>query len=717
MIRLTASLALLSAAMFAPPAAAAVAVGTKSPQAHLGASAQARQTTQLIVESITPDVPRRQTDEIKIKGTIVNGAQTALSNVRVRLRYAPQAFTDRTQMENYQIGQGVFDRASVNAMTQFPQISPGGKSSFEFTVTPAGLRLWGFGVYPMAVEVVDAVGQQLAIQRTYLPYAPENTPLQRTKLALVLPVIDQPRRADDGNFASEGLRPAMTGSGRLADLLKIAQDTGDAKGVTWFVDPALLDDARAMSQPYRLKNSKGTQDRQAEPLAKPWLDGMRTALAEATVMATPYADPDIAALTHNGLDGAPATALRLGGEVASEILGREVGTSVNWPVGGMVDHDTLDVLAGGEVSTVLLNPDNVPYTQPTFTPSPTPATPHAATGLNSVFGPVKGIVTDKTLSGLLEPEEGAAGATVLNRQRFIAETAMITKEQADKSRAVVAAPARRWANPDPAFVTDLVKTVSSLPWISPVKLDSIKVDKSSPVPRADLTYSEQDRRGELSKKYLESVRQVTNQANLTTVVTSDDDKQVFDRALLRLTSSAWRGRTALAGTLVKQVDAAVDSRIGKVKVTGRDQRRTLAGNNGVVPISIRNETEQTVMLDVDVRSKTPDLLAIEAYGEARQTIGKGQSGIVSVPMRAKRDNGDATVIVQLRTIDGEPYGEPVEIVVRTTGYTGIALVIVGGGLVVMLAAVLLRVLRRRSQKRLARLGTRGDARSEARARS
>ncbi|SDH72954.1 hypothetical protein SAMN05421505_12141 [Sinosporangium album] len=694
-------------------------MGAAGPAKAVGpASTRAANTMQLVVESITPDAPREPQTEIKLSGTIANGSQTQLSNLRVRLRYGSRPFTSRVEMESYQIGQGVFDQASLSAMTTVPLMEPGGKQSWELTMTPAAMRMWSFGVYPMAVEVVDSVGQQLAIQRTYVTYAPKNTPVQRTRLAFALPVIDQPRRADDANFASEGLRSAMNGSGRLADLLKIAQGTGGAKGVTWFVDPALLDDAQAMSKPYWVKNSKFTGDRPAEPLAASWLAGIRTALADQTVFATPYADPDVAALAHNGLDSAPATALRLGDEVASSILGREIETSVNWPVGGMIDHDTLDVLAVGGVRTVLLNPDNVPYTPPVGGLAPTPATPHAATTLDSVTGTVKGLVTDKALSSLLEPEHGAAGAAVLNRQRFIAETAMITAEQKDRSRAVVAAPARRWANPDSAFITDLVKTVASLPWVTPVKLDSIKPDKAAPVPRGGFVYTDQDRRGELSKKYLESVRQVTNQAGLTTQVTSADDKQVFERALLRITSSAWRGRTAMAGTLVKQVDAAVDTRIGKVKVTGKERPRTLAGNDGFVPISIKNDTGHPVVIDVDITSETPELLTIEAYDdERRQTIGKDHIGIIQVPMRAKPRNGDAVVAVQLRTIDDEPYGEPVKLTVRTTGYTGIALVIVGGGVAVMLAAIVLRVLRRRSQKRMAKLGARGETRSEARARS
>src|SRR5690606_41556329 len=87
----------------------------------------------------------------------------------------------------------------------------------------------------------------------------------------------------------------------------------------------------------------------------------------------------------------------------------------------------------------------------------------------------------------------------------------------------------------------------------------------------------------------------------------------------------------------------------------------------------------------------------------RLQVAAEQSGTVQIPMtRTTERSGDASVTVQLMTADGRPYGEPVKLIVRTTGYTGIALVIVGGALTVMLAAVVTRVLRRRSQRRGAR---------------
>ena len=63
-----------------------------------------------------------------------------------------------------------------------------------------------------------------------------------------------------------------------------------------------------------------------------------------------------------------------------------------------------------------------------------------------------------------------------------------------------------------------------------------------------------------------------------------------------------------------------------------------------------------------------------------------------------RSGGEAKVRVQLTTVDGIPYGAATDLTVQATGYTGIALVIVGGALTVMLAALIMRVLRRRPRR-------------------
>lgn len=690
MIRKAALLAVLSAALLAP--SVAVAPGA-------AAAISSRQGVELTLTSITPDYATERATEIKVTGRVHNAGGTALPGLRVRVRYSSQRFTDRASMSAYQADQTTLTQppnVSSQSSMVIPELAANASQTFELTMTPAQFQLTQFGAYPLAVEVVQWDTVQLASQRTFLTYAPP-TPAKpvRNRLSVVLPVVDQPHRADDGTFVDDKLTASMTEKGRLSDLARIAEAA--PASVTWVVDPALFADADAMTRKFRVKGE--SQERAADPAAAAWLTSMRAALADNPVIATPYADPDVTALAHQGLDDLTGRALALGAKEAARLVKRDVKTSTYWPANGRLDADALDLLAVGEpnvarIDRVLLDAANLPPQ------AAVPVTPDAASTLYSVMGPVTALTADAELSRVFEPDAG--GSTVLSKQRLVAETATISAEPGQtQPRSLVVAPSRRW-NPSPTLVTTLLRTAGKLPWLSLAPLDSIKATRTQ-VPRAGLTYTQQDRKQELGAKYLAAVKEVADQARVTGLVTASAGSD-FDAAVLRLTSSAWRGRQKTGRAVVKDVSAEVEKRIDKVEITGAgpDRPRTLAGRDGVVPISVKNSLTAQISLFVEVTSNDRELLQVKHREPL--TIGADQSGTVQVPMTVNTSGGggDATVTVRLLTADGTPYGEPVKLIVRTTGYTGIALVIVGAALTVMLAAVATRVLRRRSERRTAR---------------
>jgi hypothetical protein len=679
-------IALLTAAFLLAPAAVAGAAGTPAvtpaKRETNAATASSRQDTQIVVNSITPQAPRDPSAPVTISGTVANTGATPLSWLQVRLRFSRQPFANRAAMQAFADGGQIFDSGRRSfAVSQLPS---SGKVAWEFSVTPAELQIPRFGVYPVTIELVDSAGQQLAAQRTFLPYAPEDTPIARTRIAWALPIIDQPHRGDDATFVDDSLREAMADDGRLGKILKIAETP--AKGVSWFVDPSLLDDANAMARGYKLVSGTDSTQKPADQGAAQWLQRLRLALAKARVSATPYADPDVAGVTHQGLDTATGIAIDKGASLATQLLGKDVGTSINWPVGGVIDHDALDALAMADVRTVLLSSTALPPNPPvTYTPD-------AAATIETVRKTVKALTIDPVLSQLLATADPSApGVATLAGQRFLAETAMITAERATESRAVVVAPTRRW-NPDPAFVSTLLKTAAAAPWLKPVSLSSIKPSKTS-VPRADLVYTDKDQQAELSRSYLGGVKKLSKRADLTAAVTKSHTR-VFDTALLRLTSTAWRGRTGKAAPQVKQIDSTVTARTNAISVTSEE--RTLAGKNGIVPISIRNDLDDEVTVGVKITSGDRKLLMIGTY-DTTVTISPGKTRPLEIPMTAS-GGGQTTVKVQLTSVGGARYGVPAEVAVQTTGYGAIVLVIVGAALTVMLAAVLLRVLRRHTRR-------------------
>ncbi|WP_433220325.1 hypothetical protein [Microtetraspora malaysiensis] len=717
MIRKAAPLILLSA-LLAPTSMAGTAVaGTAATSvvpagATAETSAKARAVDPLVLEQISSGVLRDQAAPVTISG-VVTGTPSA--PVRVRVHWG-QPFQSREQMAAFAAGQD-YPTPSYSTKVQATPLDGSGKMRFEFALTPHDLGMSRLGVYPLAIEVQDAVTlQPIEIERTFLTYVPPEQPVPKVKLALAMPIVDRPHRAGDSDFMDDDLRASVS-TGRLASLLDLVQKSGRA--VTWFVDPALLDDARRTATgEYTVKTASGGAKKAADPGARRWLDGLRAALGSRPVVATPYADPDVTALVHAGLDTPTEDAVKRGAEVAGDVLGREISTATAWPVGGALDRDGLDELATSGVRTLLLSGATLP-------PDPQIATtPDAATTVDTVSGPVTALLTDPTLSEALGTDTSLPGAGLLARQRFLAETAMIAFEQPQQAaqggigqqagaiqqqmaprqpvKTVLAAPTARLWNPDPEFVSGLIKAASSAPWLQMTTLNSIRPGKTQ-VPRSDLVYTDQDRGSELPRTYLGGVKKLAREADIAEAV-PEKPQNLFGDAVLRLASASWRGDAKRVAGFVKQVRTSIDQRMALVSVI--DTPRALAGTNGQVPVSVDNSLSEKISLKIRVTSDDRSRLAIDAPGGAYETeqltILDNRSQLVNVPVTVHGNGGDSTIAVQLLTADGRPYGKQVHVMVRATGYTGIALVIVGAALAIMLAAVVMRVLRRRSGKSLPR---------------
>lgn len=649
-----------------------------------------------MIRSITPDAPTTPTTEIKVTGTLVNRSDAVLQRVRIGLRSGGQRFTSRADLELYQNGQSAGKDVSWGAGSTELQtpLQPGASADFELTVTPVQLQHTRAGVYPFSVEAVNLLtGQAIDTWRSFLTYAPPGpgtAEQNKIKVAFALPIISEPHRTDAQPFFDDDLAKALDDKGELTRFLQLAQTA--PKHVTWFVEPSLLDDLAALAAEHEVRVKGETVKRPADPRAEAWLKNLRTALAGVPVVAVPYADPDVTALAHQGLDRQPGIAIEKAAAAAKARLERnDVSVAANWPVGGLVDADALDLLAVSKVSTVLLSPENLPSRRPT-------GTPDAATPIDTVAGPVTALVPDQALSGTLE-QSGIQG-----RQRFVAETALIAAER--RPTTVVVAPQRRWS-PNPQQVTALLKSAAALPWVTVTPLSSVKPAKDA-TPRADLTYTQENRAAELDGAYLGKVKTVADAARLTAEITPGLAQSGFEEALLRLSSAGWRRHLKAAEAARRTVEKRVADQHRLVTVNGADadEARTLAGTDGMVPVSVTNGRRENISVLVSVVSSTKDL-EIEPYQEKLE-IGAGQSGTIQVPMKVKT-GGDANVSVQLRTKEGNAYGKPSKLVIRTTGYTGVALVIVAGALAVMLAAVVMRVLRRRTERRSAREVPTGEA--------
>lgn len=645
----------------------------------------------IALTEITPKAPRPGST-IKISGTVTNTSRSPLSDIQVRLHFSSAPLTTRSQLTEYEEGRTPLRAFPLSDTTKLvtENLAPKESAQWRIKVRAETLGLGTFGVYPLAVEALDEGYQQLGLTRTFLPFVPDQSARPRpTQVAWLWPIVDHPRRIADRTFLNDSLTEDFAVDGRLGRLVRAAAEAPTPRGrsrlpLAYAVDPQLLEDAQLMSKGYRVQGGDGdTRERSGSENAARWLDELRSATDGASVLSVPYGDPDMASLTHNGLDDHLAFAVSSGERRAEELLDTSVLRGMAWPPGGVLDQDTLDNLVVAGTRTAILHDTAIP---------PTPAltyTPDAVATVPSIGGPVQVLVADSTISEILARDTRAPGDALLAEQRFLAETALITAERPNQKRTLLVAPPRRW-DPHPDFASAVLADTVKVPWLKPVAPHELVSPDARTVSRAPLRYPDSARERELGSSYLDRVQRMNQDVErMTSIVTPRSSD--FHLAMLRTESSAWQTQRRLGKKLRRAVQDALDRQMSKVEILSRAPR-TLASTTGTVPVTIANDLEEhSVTVGLQVTPRNRARLEVGSYTQ-QVTVGPERKETIQVPMTA-RATGVTTVQLQLTTPQGEPYGKPVDLTVRATGYGTVALVITGGAFVVLFLAIGVRLVR------------------------
>ncbi|WP_179829761.1 DUF6049 family protein [Nocardiopsis aegyptia] len=485
--------------------------------------------------------------------------------------------------------------------------------------------------------------------------------------------------------------------------------------VTWAVDPGTLDDiVRLASEEYSVVqdleevtvgSDPAVERFEADQSAQVWLREARKVLLLDTVVATPYASADLAALVHNGMGADAEAAVRVGQEAVLRALATEADGTYAAPPGGVMDEAVYELLAENGAERFVLREPTLPTADWLST------TPTAQAPLPSLEGDGEdvervGLVADDGLTDVLSAPTGEPGETALALQRFAAETAMIAGENAGDDRVVVASPEPLW-DPDPAFASGVLQASEELPWLSPERLDDVELADESEREdtRRDLTYPDADE--ELSSTYLGQIEDVNQDVRLfNSVLVGGSDP--FRPAVLRLESMYWRDREAPAGVARSLVLSTLQEHREDVRIIPGEPV-TLASRTGTTGILVANDLEdEAVYVHLSVFSANSERLAIGEYTQ-RFEIAPGTKTTVYVPLSA-RINGRTELYVSLQNTAGEPISSQDTLIpVNATGLGTQALMISGIGLLILVVALAPRALRKWARRQAARSAEGEDA--------
>ncbi len=125
-------------------------------------------------------------------------------------------------------------------------------------------------------------------------------------MAWVWPLIDTPQQgACSQTLATSELAELRRSRRPPVHPARRGRRLGQDDQLTWDIDPALLSDVSVMTRPYFTHGNAACSERSAEqpsPAATQWLSQLKTSTAGEPAFLTPYANVDVAALSHSGLD-------------------------------------------------------------------------------------------------------------------------------------------------------------------------------------------------------------------------------------------------------------------------------------------------------------------------------------------------------------------------------------------------------------------------------
>jgi len=667
-------------------------------------------TVSIVIDSLSPQIAGPGAT-VTVTGAVSNTTGQAQAGLEVALYSSPTQFSARDQMDAYLgKGGGVNTELAGDPVPIAATVAPGATVAWRASFGVSAVGMSQFGVYPLTVQLIDIAGGVLASTQTLLPYWPGSHAASPLRIAWVWPLIDQPHQQVCAalaasqpctTLADNDLAASLGQGGRLAALLSVGRANPGAD-LTWFIDPSLLSDVDAMTHRYQVADSPGSSKvtgETADQAAVRWLASVKAVTADQPTVIVPYANVDVAALVHQGLNADIAAAYTIGDQVAHDVLGGSYQPSIAWPTGGMADLSVLTSLAASEgIGTVVLNSGEMPPANPAVF-EPDDAVTSIRTGAGTTM---RVLLADQVLTGVLRKGDGTLPQSTqfAVEQQFLAETAMIAAEAPNSARSVVIAPPYDWS-PTAALASDLLDESARAPWLTPTTLSSLatSADPESKLARQPPPASK-DSPGELSSGYLTTIRALGSalgeyesmlfQANPAYLAS-------LDEALTATESSAWRRGGAAQGlALAKDLRDYVKDAEDKVKIITSIQV-SMGGSSGQVPVSIENGLHQAieVRLNASVVNSPgrPSQLTIGNY-QRLVTVQPGEPVLVKLPINSAPE-GSTVIRLSLVSKDGTPLPfADRQLTLQSTRYGRAILFLIGAAIGVLILTSVYRAVRR-----------------------
>lgn len=498
--------------------------------------------------------------------------------------------------------------------------------------------LFRAGVYPVRVLVRERGGEGIAGFTTHLTFAPDPAADRPLKLGLVLPVHDAPSLAADGSDAKLAPRALA----RIEAVTAALAEHPEAD-VTMLPTPETIDALAA-----------------TDPAA---LDALIAAVGDRRAIASTYVPTSVPALLAAGLEEETTAQLTTGVE---RLRGgwRSDPETRTWIAVERLDDAALARLREQRIERVVVASSSLASSSNAS--SGAGLRPFALEARQARRLPA--LAADDDLAAHLDAGENAA----LAAQRFLAEAAVIattTPTRRDGDLATVAVVPRTWTG---AGIGALLDGLDGHPLTELTTLDAL-YDLPSDVARNGTPVVRRLADADPPTVSGGAVRGARERlASFTTVVPEGTPLvEQLDRALLVAQSADLRTARARS-RWIQGVHGAIDDVLDDVRIPSR-RSITVTARRGDVPIAIQSRSTLPLRAVVELDSGSLDFPA----GTTREVHLDRINTSTRFVVRA-RSSGTFPMRVRLLSPDGRLELAESRLIVRSTAFSGVGVVLSAG---------------------------------------
>jgi hypothetical protein len=569
---------------------------------------------------------------------------------------------------------------------------------FDITTSPhapdADLCLCANAIYPLYFTALytppGGRPLQLATAQTYIPSFPKQP--VKAQVGWVWPLLDRPHRLLSGRlFVDDELAAEVAPGGRLDQLLSVVEKVGRQVPMTIVTDPELIDELAVMSQHYNVRSPSGPVRGQGGPAAASWLARLRAVLAMPgmEVSFTPYADPPVETLQRAALDWTVGLPSQQQNDRVTRALGDLPSNDIAWPANETISMPTLTTLVSQGTSTVVVDDKTLPKGRDST------VVPTALAPLETTRGSATAAVTSSLLERWVQTVLAPDGPGLSALPELVAQLALrveLSVAAGDtESHYIVLTPPRDVSTVDPNIAARMILDTARTTWSSPLPLRAAAstlqaVDHGSLQPRNP---------PRIATRVITRLRYVLGSiAGLGSLFSNETVAQRLRTELpiatLRTESTellAVPGLTHTYSTSLAHYVRRLRNRVVLVPPL-KGGNYTLASKNSKLPVTITNR------LGADVKVVIGMTGAVGFSADpVSKTVPANSTVQVRVPTHVDRV-GLFYVQVTLSTPDGLLLSSPLQLTVHSTALGTIGIVITVVAAIVLLAALLIRFIRR-----------------------